>query len=140
MSLPRPTWIPAAQPTSLNQPPTQLTIAIFTILIFHLSFHPLDLKREEEKVEMAPLQIKLSSFPAGLSLKPLSPALYRSDSASSFASAASSARSVQETELQPWKYGHKRAYSEQDEVKRKRAELAEKRRRASDAAWREFWP
>ena len=87
---------------------------------------------------MAPLQTKLSSLITGLALD--KPSLYRNDSATSFASGRSSYSNEGETELQPWKYGHKRAYSEQDEVKRKRAELAEKRRRASDAAWREFWP
>jgi hypothetical protein len=87
---------------------------------------------------MAPLQTKLTSFITSLTITNLDtrPTLYRTDSASTFASDTSCA----DTELRPWKAGHKRAYSEQDEVKRKRAELAEKKRRASNAAWREFWP
>lgn len=89
---------------------------------------------------MAPLQtkLKLTSFITSLATPHLDsrPTIYRIDSASSFASGIY----CDDTELRPWKAGHKRAYSEQDEVKRKRAELAEKKRRASDAAWREFWP
>jgi hypothetical protein len=87
---------------------------------------------------MAPLQTKITSFINSLAIANLdtTPVLYRTDSASSFASDSP----CDETELQPWKEGHKRRGSEQDEVKRKREELAEKNRRASDAAWREFWP
>jgi hypothetical protein len=87
---------------------------------------------------MAHLQTKLTSFISSLAITNLdtTPALYRTDSASSFATDST----CDETELQPWKDGHKRRGSEQDEVKRKREELAEKNHRASDAAWREFWP
>ena len=90
---------------------------------------------------MPPLETKLTAFITSLSLANADnrPTLYRTDSASTFASESSS-RTGEITELKEWKYGHKRAYSEQDEVKRKRIELAEKRRRASIAAWREFWP
>jgi hypothetical protein len=85
---------------------------------------------------MAHIQTKFKSLITSLATPNLDrPSLYRSDSASSFASESSG-----DTELQAWSYGHARRGSEQDEVKRKRAELAEKRRRASDAAWREFWP
>ncbi|KAE9380387.1 hypothetical protein N431DRAFT_129405 [Stipitochalara longipes BDJ] len=133
---------PAGQPTSLNQPlphhQRSLPQLLFTFLIFSLSFRSLYFKREEKKVEMAGLQTKLTSFIPSLAID--KPTLSRTDSASSFASDASCNNTEGETELQPWKYGHRRAYSEQDEVKRKRAELAEKRRRASNAAWREFWP
>jgi hypothetical protein len=87
---------------------------------------------------MAHLQTKLTSFINSLAVANLdtTPTLYRTDSAASFASDST----CDETELQPWKEGHKRRSSEQDEVRRKREELAEKNRRASDAAWREFWP
>jgi hypothetical protein len=87
---------------------------------------------------MAPLQTKLTSFINSLATANLdtTPTLYRTDSASSFASDST----CDETELRPWKEGHQRRGSDQDEVKRKRKELAEKNRRASDAAWREFWP
>jgi hypothetical protein len=91
---------------------------------------------------MAQIQTKFTSFITSLAIANLDkPALYRTDSASSFAS-DSSGDSMTDTELQPWEYehGHKRRGSEQDEVKRKRRELAEKRRRASDVAWRSFWP
>lgn len=82
---------------------------------------------------MAHIQTKFKSLITSLATPNLErPSLYRTDS---FASDSSG-----DTELQPWTYGHTRRDSEQDEVKRKRAELADKRRRASDAAWREFWP
>ena len=131
---------PADQPESASSaPPTQLTTAHLHIpLQSSLSDLSISKYKRRSRVKMVPLQTKLSSFITSLSID--KPPLYRSDSASSFGSAASSNRMEGETELQPWKYGHKRAYSEQDEVKRKRVELAEKKRRASDAAWREFWP
>jgi hypothetical protein len=65
---------------------------------------------------------------------------HRRDSASSLTSDSTCESSGPDTELQPWKYTRRHSDSEQDEVRRKRHELAEKRRRASDAAWREFWP
>ena len=88
---------------------------------------------------MAPLQINLTAFITCLCTADLNSrlSLSRTDSASSFASDSSTDAN---TEMNEWKYGHKRRSSEQVEVKRKRRELAEKRRRASDAAWREFWP
>ncbi len=87
---------------------------------------------------MSQLQTKLTSFINSFAIANLDngSTLCRTDSASSFATDPT----CDETELQPWKEGHQRRGSEQDEVKRKREELAEKNRRASDAAWREFWP
>jgi pyridoxine 5'-phosphate synthase PdxJ len=88
---------------------------------------------------MAHLQTKLTSFITSLATANLErPSLYSTTSSSSFASDSSC--DSPDTELQAWKYGCARRDNEQDEVKRKRSELAEKRRRASDAAWREFWP
>jgi hypothetical protein len=87
---------------------------------------------------MARLQTKLKSLLTSLSNPNDRPALYRTDSASSFASDTSCDTPSPDTELQPWRY-ERRGSHEQDEVRRKRRELAEKRRRASDAAWREFW-
>jgi hypothetical protein len=90
---------------------------------------------------MAHMQTKLTSLITSLATANLErPRYYRTDSASSFASDSLCGSTASDTELRPWKYGCARRDSEQDEVKRKRRELAEKRRRASNAAWREFWP
>jgi hypothetical protein len=89
---------------------------------------------------MAPLQTKLKSLVTSSFLNSNDePEFYRTDSASPFASDSSCDGFSPDMELQPWRYSRRECDSEQDEVRRKRRELAEKRRRASDAAWREFW-
>ncbi len=90
---------------------------------------------------MAPRKSKLKSFiTSSFSNSDDSPTLSRTDSASSFASDSSCDDTLSpDTELQLWIYERRNSDSEQDEVKRKRRELAETRRRASDAVWREFW-
>jgi hypothetical protein len=144
MSLPRQTWIPKPvdEPTDSASFASQAQPSIRQLsLRMPLTSSSLSncLSRDEQKrKKMAHLQTKLTSFINSLAVANLdtTPTLYRTDSAASFASDST----CDETELQPWKEGHKRRSSEQDEVRRKREELAEKNRRASDAAWREFWP